>query len=135
MTTDELLNSLCGLDESPLERHYGKPLSSKGLADRLRPYAIHPDKYREGKDTHRGYTKAVFEDAWYRYLQHPQESATPATSGTSQVGVTRDVPDVAGVPAFPGWGRSVSDTSINNDAMNSEVTPFAWSEEIERVTL
>jgi hypothetical protein len=38
------------------------------LADRLRPYKIKPKQIRVGEETFKGYTAAMFADAWDRYL-------------------------------------------------------------------
>lgn len=64
LPTEILLDALRELPESPWLEWYGKPLSARGLARLLRPYAIGP--HSDG--TSRGYRREAFEDAWTRYL-------------------------------------------------------------------
>jgi hypothetical protein len=128
LPTEELLTSLYSFEESPWAEIHGRPLSSQGLAKRLRPYGIHPAKYRDAQETHRGYSKADFEDAWHRYLTAPRESGTSGTSGTVQASTTRDVPGVPDVPLLPVADR-------NGGGTDREAVRLAVAEEIERVTL
>jgi hypothetical protein len=79
LPTEILLDVLRGLDESPWTEWYGKPLSARGLAKLLRPYAIGP--HSDG--TSRGYRKEAFEDAWTRYLP-PQASEASETQAQSE---------------------------------------------------
>jgi hypothetical protein len=59
MSTEEILNALCGLDEAPWADIKGKPLDSRGLASRLRPYGVKSTTIRIDRDhTPKGYTRA-----------------------------------------------------------------------------
>jgi hypothetical protein len=79
LPTEILLDALRELDESPWADWYGKPLSARGLAKLLRPYAIGP--HSDG--TSRGYRKEAFEDAWTRYLP-PQVSEASESQSQSE---------------------------------------------------
>lgn len=59
-----LLDALRGLDESPWSDWHGKPLTARGLARLLKPYAIGP----RSDGNRRGYKRRAFEDALARYL-------------------------------------------------------------------
>ena len=67
--TVTLLQKLCNRDELPwMEAHFGKPLTDRGLAARLRPYGIRSRDVRLGDVVVKGYTIADFWDAWRRYI-------------------------------------------------------------------
>jgi Protein of unknown function (DUF3631) len=70
LSTEILLDALRGLDESPWSDWCGKPLTARGLARLLKPYAIGP--HSDG--TTRGYKRESFEDAWGRYLRSKCQS-------------------------------------------------------------
>lgn len=74
----DLLNALCALEESPWsEWRGGRPISTRGIAELLRPYGIEPKRDM----THRFYRRIDFTDAFNRYLSKGDEnSATSATS-------------------------------------------------------
>lgn len=105
LATQEILTRLCELDESPWGDLRGKPLDSRGLSSRLRPYGIKPTTVRLGTQTPKGYRREDLHDAWKRYLSEPRiGTATSATRATQPADVS-DVADVAG----PMWG-SQTDT-------------------------
>jgi hypothetical protein len=82
LSTELLLSRLNDLDEAPWnEVAAGKPLNSRGLAGRLRPYGIRSRTVRIGSTTPKGYARESFGEAWNRYL--PPTSAESATSATS----------------------------------------------------
>lgn len=64
LSTEMLLDALRGLDESPWSDWHGKPLTARGLARLLKPYAIGP----RSDGNRRGYKRRAFEDALARYL-------------------------------------------------------------------
>jgi uncharacterized protein DUF3631 len=66
--TSAILDELHKKDESPCNDIKGKPLSDRGLAERLKPYGIRSKLIRIGGTVARGYAKADFLDAWARYL-------------------------------------------------------------------
>ena len=51
-------------------RHRAKPLTDRGLADRLKPYKIKSTQVRIGELNRQGYMAADFKDAWNRYLKN-----------------------------------------------------------------
>jgi len=88
--TDEILKLLHELDEAPWGDLRGKPLDSRGLANRLRPYGIHSKQVRVGTATKKGYAREDLHDAWQRYLSEPHYgSETPETSETQEGKVSR----------------------------------------------
>ena len=68
LATAILLERLRDRDESPWKDIRGKPLDDRGLAARLKPYAIKSKVVRIGDRTPRGYAAEDFHDAWDRYL-------------------------------------------------------------------
>ena len=85
MLSAELISKLNDIEESPWG-NWGKGsngMNAKHLANLLKPYGIKPYAYRVGEKTLRGYSKALFVDAWARYVP-PEISETPATSGTNR---------------------------------------------------
>jgi Protein of unknown function (DUF3631) len=56
-----------------MEANYGKPLTDRGLATKLKPYRIKSRPVRIGDVVLKGYTTEDFWDAWTRYLPlcHP----------------------------------------------------------------
>ncbi len=66
--TKTLLDKLIALEESPWGDLRGKPLSDRGLSNRLDKYGIKPTTIRVGAGTPRGYKREDFHDAWVRYL-------------------------------------------------------------------
>lgn len=67
ISSGELADKLFEIEDSPWGFNDKAP-SKKMIANKLKPFDIHPTKYREGKDTPRGYKRAQFEDAWNRYV-------------------------------------------------------------------
>lgn len=94
LPTSELLAALKSIDDAPwADWAAGRGLSSRGLAELLRPYGIHPRKYSGGI---RGYLRDDFQDSWARYTRAPAKSATGATDDTESIGHTGN----------SGWGGS-----------------------------
>lgn len=97
LSTEVLLDRLCGLDEAPWGDLRGQPLDSRGLANRLRPYTVRSHNLRvQGVGSGRvvkGYRRADLQDAWSRYL--------PASSATAATAATRPVCAVCGLPLDP----------------------------------
>lgn len=113
MSTDEIIKSLCAIEEAPWSDLRGKAIDSRGLAMRLKPYGIHSKVLRLGQHTARGYERSALHDAWNRYLSvlYPANCVTSVTSETAVVDSVTDVmqvtqihtcktePDVADVAA------------------------------------
>jgi hypothetical protein len=94
MTTEDALTKLISIDESPWGDLRGRPLDSRGMSNRLRPYGIAPKTIRQGASTAKGYRRDDLHDAWQRYLPaSPSEAETNVTTGTD----TAAVPDVTAV--------------------------------------
>lgn len=82
MFTEDLLTKLNALDESPWGDLRGYPLDSRGLAARLRKYAVKPTTVRDGERVSKGYRAADLFDPWTRYLSAPIGAVTSVTSDT-----------------------------------------------------
>jgi hypothetical protein len=103
MVSEELAKKLAELDSRPwADWKNGRPLSTRALADRLRPFGIAPT--RNPTATKRGYYRDRFEDAWTRY---PPSKAT-SRQNTHEIG-----PEVA---------ISTRQTFFEVDASKSEKT-------------
>lgn len=85
MTTEDILERLCAVDESPWGDLRGKPLDARGLAKHLGKYEVKPKTIRTmTQRTAKGYTRESLHDAWERYL--PAEIPGPSTLGPSRYG-------------------------------------------------
>ena len=73
MWTEKLLKHLHNRDESPWAEEGKKPaLSSRGLANLLKPYRVRSKDVRIGDLHRKGYLAEDFADAWGRYLDPSQ---------------------------------------------------------------
>jgi hypothetical protein len=79
--TEDLLDELAQLEESPWGDWYGKRISAIKLAQILKPYGIKPKTLRIGGLTKSGYDRGWFADPWNRYL--PPITEQPNLSVTS----------------------------------------------------
>lgn len=67
--TVELIEALIGMDERPWgEANWGKPITTRWLAAKLKPFGIVRGTKRSGASTFKGYTLAQFVDVFQRYL-------------------------------------------------------------------
>ena len=73
VSTEDLLERLIGLEESPWGNLRGSPLDPRGVARLLRPYGIKSTKVRVGKQSLNGYVRSELWDAWERYLPSKPE--------------------------------------------------------------
>jgi hypothetical protein len=124
MATEDILNRLHELEESPWGDLRGKALDARGLARRLGKYQVRPTVFRDGETTRRGYLAADLVDPWSRYLTTtseeipkggietrgiggphaaPVECVTDVTSETARASVTA-VTDVTRPPEGEGAG-------------------------------
>lgn len=86
ISTEELVERLCKLDESPWGDLRGKPIDARGVARRLRPFDVRPKQIRlSDHETRKGYELGDFLDPWSRYLVLPGKSETNETAVTEQV--------------------------------------------------
>ena len=97
LITAVVIERLKAIEDAPWDDWAGgRGLSSRGLAQLLRPYGIRPKKWGGGQ---RGYRRADLEDAWTRYRRAPAQSATPAidrqqsTAGAGKSAVADGVAD------------------------------------------
>ena len=93
MHSETLVNKLCKLDESPWADWYGRNISKNDIAELVKPYGVHSQDVKIDGVNRRGYRREVLHDAWSRYLETREGSATAATRATAQVTGT---PEVAG---------------------------------------
>jgi hypothetical protein len=98
LSSVDLVDALNQLPDRPwCEFNHGKPITQRGLAKLLGPFAITPKQMRIGGDKTRGYAKADLEDAFSRYLgsqavQAVQPAQTLAETYFSQAVQERFVP-------------------------------------------
>lgn len=86
LATDEILQDLHGMEESPWSDLRGKSLDARRLARMLRTYGAKSKSIRIGTRTRRGYAREDLCDAWDRYLpKMPDKGATSATTETVDV--------------------------------------------------
>ena len=79
-TSEQLIEMLVRIDDAPWGDWYGKPITSRRLADMLAPFGVKPTRRRDW----RGYQRSAFADAWARYLP----SSRPSTRHTRHSGST-----------------------------------------------
>jgi hypothetical protein len=75
-----------------------KPINPNQLARLLKPFLITPSKVRNGAETHQGYHRDQFIDAWDRYLppdppSQPEQRNKPQKPRAESVPVSNDVPE------------------------------------------
>ena len=69
LSSTELADGLAALDSRPWGDWRGKPITTRAVANRLRPFGIYPDRKRNSSnEQQRGYYRDRFEDPWNRYL-------------------------------------------------------------------
>lgn len=99
MMTEQLVEGLVKLDESPWGDLRGKELDARGLARRLRKYDVRPGQVRFSETvTRKGYLRAGFEDAWQRYLPPPgvpKQPEQPKQNGATDPEPVSDVSPVS----------------------------------------
>ena len=73
MKSAELCQALVDTPDRPWSeiQRGGKALSTNGLARRLKPFGVRPEKRRQGETTPNGYHVASFAEAFDRYLAQP----------------------------------------------------------------
>lgn len=130
ISTEDLIERLSKLEESPWGDLRGKPIDARGIARRLRPFDVRPKQIRlSDTETRKGYERSDFVDTWTRYLAPLGKGETSETAVTEQVQgpgsvsqegsvsdasetrtgnetatgpTTRDVPSVSDVSQFSG---------------------------------
>jgi hypothetical protein len=85
LSTNQILEELHKIEESPWADLRGKPLNAHGLARRLKAYGVGRKSVRIDEWAGKGYAREDFHDAWVRYLPlplsvSPHETVTRVTS-------------------------------------------------------
>lgn len=113
ISSHDLVEKLCEMEESPWGDLRGKPIDPRGVARRLKAYDLHPEDMRIGDGVKKGYQRGPFIDVWERYLPValPEERATRATSATLGPASVADVADVAHVSGLE-TGEPPPDESV-----------------------
>jgi hypothetical protein len=85
LSTGNIIEALCNLEESPWLDIKGKPLDPRRLANYLSPYGVKSGAIRTPAGVVRGYKREDLSDPWSRYLGEPAKasvtSVTPVTNG------------------------------------------------------
>lgn len=81
LPTEEILNRLHLIEESPWADLRGKELDARGLSRRLSKYGVKPKPLRVGDQVFRGYDAADLADPWSRYVTAEK---TPTTDPLEQ---------------------------------------------------
>ena len=83
LSSEDVVRALGKMEDRPWPEWYRskEPITRRQLAALLKPFGIHPKKYREGTATQRGYLLEDFADAFARYLE-PVPGAESGTGGT-----------------------------------------------------
>lgn len=108
LSTEDVLEHLTGMDESPWGDLRGKPLDARGLSRRLAPYGVKPKTVRVGDKTPKGYDRGDLIDPWNRYLPEPVVARVADVADTQphmgEVCTTCSEPldDVFGTGVHPG---------------------------------
>ena len=68
LSTETVLERLTAIDDAPWGDWYGKPITSRKIAQILRPYGIKPKTIRFGDRIANGYERALFSEACERYV-------------------------------------------------------------------
>lgn len=98
LTSEELVKALGAMEEAPWGDLGGKPLDTRMLAARLKPYGVKPGTIRVGneeKPTLKGYYASSLSDAWRRYVpQEPSQASQASQAPDSDVADVTAVTDV-----------------------------------------
>lgn len=79
ISTADLITALCDDDEAPWATYNrGKPITPRQTAAKLAGYGIASKTIRIGYETHKGFEKGQFSDAFTRYLSPPSPPAANA---------------------------------------------------------
>lgn len=78
ISSADLIDELEKIEEGPWATYnHGKPITQRQLSKQLAPYGVHSKTVRKGPYTPKGYEQAQFEDAFARYLSHPEKEPQP----------------------------------------------------------
>ena len=91
----DLIVALCADTESPWATwNHGKEMTQRQLARKLGEYGIVSSTQRIGSATNKGYKRAIFEDAFARYLDLSLSSVTPSQPAPDKTFRVSDVETV-----------------------------------------
>jgi len=105
LSTAEILDRLCKLEEAPWHDLRGKPLDPRGLASRLRQYEVRSTKVKIGDRALQGYRAEDLHDAWSRYLAPVTAEAEPPE------------------PPEPGWSEDTFPVPLAGEVPEPEPDP------------
>jgi len=104
LSSKDIAARLTLMEERPWpEYKYRQPITPRQIAGILKPFGISPVQKRLGRVNHRGYFRSSFDDAFSRYLDPKDSTATHATEAKvdrkipSSLRPLRDASDVADV--------------------------------------
>jgi hypothetical protein len=124
LSTGAILVKLHAMEEAPWGDLHGKPIDSRGLAKRLRPYGIKPEVARiDNASTARGYQRASLDDQWLRYLPPlPARSETNETTETcAPSAIVRELPVTDVTHVTGDRGRELPDLDDDDPRWLSEI--------------
>lgn len=138
LESEEIVRALVEIEGRPwAEGKNGKPLSKTGLARMLKPFKIHPDKWRDGTTTIRGYLLGDFTEVFARYLDIETPQPPHATDSTTYS--QNETPQPHSPVAFGNGDNSnginaVASVAFANDESTDEIyiPPGMQDEEYER---
>lgn len=85
LTSETIVTALGAMEDRPWpEWRDGRPITTRQVARLLKPFGVHPLKYRVGTETARGYRREDLSDPFSRYL--PGTGGTPLQNGTFSSG-------------------------------------------------
>jgi hypothetical protein len=91
MFTENIVDALCELDESPWGNIKGERISFNLLANLLKPYGVKSHQVKINGISKKGYSKTDLYDPWQRYLP-PSPSLGSETEVTPETEVTQVTP-------------------------------------------
>lgn len=123
--SSDLIEALCGLEESPwAEWRGGRPISTRGIAKLLKPFGVSPAQDRFGSF----YRYPDFVDAFGRYLSNPlQNTATSATSATPLRSATEKYNEIK---AYGTCGSSGTYSEVGGENCHKDTSATAYEGEI-----
>jgi putative DNA primase/helicase len=124
----KIIEELVTMEERPWsEWRGGKPLSTRGLANLLKPFDVRPRPLRITGTVVKGYSRADLEDAWTRYLS-PDAPKREISATPSDLSVTR-------LQTAPGLGLSQIDIGHKTtDVTDEKAAKIASELDCNRVT-
>lgn len=107
LATTDLVEALAADEAAPWGDWHGRRITPHVVARLLRPFGIHPRKWRDQDATARGYAREDFDDAFARYL--PLEPPrTPQLHQGADSGDFRESPQTPPVAVSENGGKAVT---------------------------